>query len=392
VLTDFRLFGKSVPVGGQDPALTKNINRTEALTLPHFQNSLSFEFSALSYVAPEKNRYRYQLEGFDADWREVNSKERLAVYTSLPAGNYVFRVKGSNEDGVWNEQGTALHIIITPPWWETGWFLSLASALLLGLAFTGYQLRVLSLKRNSQKLEREVTERTAQLAEKNEELESFSYSVSHDLRSPLRHIHGYLELLQENAAATLDEDSRHYMTTIFAETQRMSTLIDDLLSFSLMGRKEMSMTAVNLGGLVADVVREMAPETEGRDIDWHIADLPVVTGDRAMLHVVLVNLISNALKYSSKRAQARIEIGTLPGDGSETIVYVRDNGAGFDMKYRDKLFGVFQRLHRIEEFHGTGIGLANVFRVISRHGGRTWAEGKLDEGATFYFSLPKGTT
>lgn len=243
-------------------------------------------------------------------------------------------------------------------------------------------------RRINQELENRVAVRTSELLTANKELEAFSYSVSHDLRTPLRHMDGYLTLLKEHAAPTLDEESQLHIATIAKATQRMSALIDDLLAFSRMGRQEMKRTAVDLGAIVVDVIGEMAPEVEGRDIDWHIADLPVVTGDRAMLHVVLDNLISNALKYSGKRARARIEIGTLAGDGTETIVFVRDNGAGFDMQYRDKLFGVFQRLHRTDEFQGTGIGLANVFRIISRHGGRTWAEGKLDEGATFYFSLP----
>lgn len=390
VLTDFRLFGKSVPVGGGNPVLTKNINRTEALKLPHFQNSLSFEFSALSYVAPTKNRYRYRLEGFDQGWREVGSNERLAVYTGLPAGQYLFRVMGSNEDGVWNDQGTRLKVTITPPWWATWWFLCLVLALLLGLAFSADRLRVMRLKRYSQKLERDVAERTAELAAKNKELEAFSYSVSHDLRTPLRHIDGYLTLLKESAAPTLDQDNLRHIETIASATRRMSMLIDDLLSFSRMGRQEMSKTEVDLGALVAEVVQEMAPETAGRDIDWHIAELPVVTGDRAMLRMVLVNLISNALKFTQKRERAEITIGSLPDQAAETVVFVRDNGAGFDMRYHDKLFGVFQRLHRMEDFQGTGIGLANVFRIVARHGGRAWAEGAIDFGATFYFSLPKG--
>lgn len=245
-------------------------------------------------------------------------------------------------------------------------------------------------RRMNQELESRVAMRTSELLTANKELEAFSYSVSHDLRAPLRHIDGYLALLKERAEPSLDEEGLLYIATIAKATQRMSALIDDLLAFSRMGRQEMQKAAVDLGAVVADVIREMAPEAEGRSIDWHIAELPVVSGDRAMLNVVLANLISNAMKYSSKRAHARIEIGTVPGNGSETVVFVRDNGAGFDMRYRDKLFGVFQRLHHMEEFHGTGIGLANVFRIISRHGGRTWAEGKLDEGATFYFSLPNG--
>ena len=387
VLTGFELLSKPVTVGA-DSLLQKDISVTERITLPYDYTALTLKFAALNYRSPAKNLYAYKLDGFDKDWMQTVSSNRQANYTNLDPGEYTFRVKAANNDGIWNQEGTALTIRITPPWWETWWFLSLASALLLGLAFTGYQLRVLSLKRYSQKLEGDVTERTAQLEEKNKELEAFSYSVSHDLRSPLRHIDGYLALLKEHAAATLDAKSLRYMETVTNSTRRMNTLIDDLLSFSRMGRQELCKTAVGLGELVTDVVQEMGPETEGRDIDWHIADLPVVTGDLSMLHVVLVNLISNALKYSSKRDQARIEIGTLPGDGSETIVYVRDNGAGFDMRYIDKLFGVFQRLHSIEEFHGNGIGLATVLRIISRHGGRTWAEGKLDEGATFYFTLP----
>ncbi|MFZ5908914.1 MAG: PAS domain S-box protein [Chloroflexota bacterium] len=241
----------------------------------------------------------------------------------------------------------------------------------------------------NQELEQRVRDRTAQLEAVNQELEAFAYSVSHDLRAPLRHIDGFLELLQKKTATKLDAQSQHYMETISDAAKRMGTLIDDLLSFSKMGRQEMSTVQVDLGNLVQEVIGELEPEAEGRKINWRIGDIPMATGDRAMLKVVLVNLISNALKFTRPRQQAEIEIGCILDSNTEVTVFVRDNGVGFDMDYADKLFGVFQRLHRVDEFEGTGIGLANVRRIISRHGGRTWAKGKVDGGATFFFSLPR---
>jgi signal transduction histidine kinase len=239
------------------------------------------------------------------------------------------------------------------------------------------------------RLNQELAARAAELEASNKELESFAYSVSHDLRAPLRHVAGYTELLQRRVSSLLDEKGRRYIQTIIESASRMGNLIDDLLSFSRIGRAETRRTLVNLGQLAVEVVAEIREEAKGREIAWKIATLPACYGDRAMLRLVIANLVSNAVKFTHARKQAEIEIGCdEPGPG-EIEVFVRDNGAGFDMRYAHKLFGVFQRLHLAEDFEGTGIGLAIVQRIIHRHGGKVRAEGKVDRGATFYFSLPK---
>jgi PAS domain S-box-containing protein len=231
--------------------------------------------------------------------------------------------------------------------------------------------------------------RAAELEAANKELESFSYSVSHDLRAPLRHMAGYSELLQRQASSLLDEKSQRFIQTILDSAKRMGNLIDDLLAFSRIGRAGTNQTVVRLDQLVDEVVAELRPDVSDREINWKIAGLPACHGDRAMLRMALVNLISNAVKFTRTRKPAEIEIGCIDGGRNDLEIFVKDNGAGFDMQYQNKLFGVFQRLHQAEEFEGTGIGLAMVQRIIQRHGGTVRAEGAVDRGATFYVSLPK---
>lgn len=226
----------------------------------------------------------------------------------------------------------------------------------------------------------------------NKELEAFSYSVSHDLRAPLRHIDGYAALLSKAAGSSLNEKAQRYLQTISDSAKQMGQLIDDLLVFSRMGRQEMLCTTVNLNQLVKTVIHDLHLDLQGKAISWTIGALPDVPGDPPMLRQVLMNLISNAIKFTATRTDPQIEIGAFQDRADTVTVFVRDNGVGFDMQYVNKLFGVFQRLHRNDEFEGTGIGLANVRRIIHRHGGQTWAEGALDHGATFYFSLPMKRT
>jgi len=234
----------------------------------------------------------------------------------------------------------------------------------------------------------EMAELAQELKKSNKELEAFSYSVSHDLRAPLRHIAGYAELLGDIESNKLSERGQRFLDNIGESARFAGTLVDNLLSFSQMGRSAMRFSEVDLHALVEAIRREMYPDYHGRAIEWVIAPtLPVMVADAALLHLALRNLISNAIKYSRNSDPAIIEIGTYEADG-QSVVFIRDNGVGFDMQYAGKLFGVFQRLHRMEEFEGTGIGLASVRRIIERHDGQVWAESQLGQGATFFFTLP----
>lgn len=243
--------------------------------------------------------------------------------------------------------------------------------------------------------DRLLSERDAQLDQRmreletlTRELEAFSYSVSHDLRAPLRHIVGFASMLEKSSSDALTDQQRRYLRTIVGAAATMGRLIDDLLAFSRTARTELQVAPVDVSTVVGDVQRRLTQELNGRAIDWIVHPLPRVSGDRALLRVVFDNLMANAVKYSRTRDRSRIEIGAQPGDRGESVIFVRDNGVGFDMQYQDKLFGVFQRLHSSDDFEGTGIGLATVRRIVTRHGGRAWAEGRPGEGATFYVALP----
>jgi two-component system, sensor histidine kinase and response regulator len=250
-------------------------------------------------------------------------------------------------------------------------------------------LSVRRLRLENAALQKSIQERTAQLEEANQELDAFAHSVSHDLRAPLRHISGFVGLLVQ-AEPSLSEKGKQHLDTIARSAKKMEQLIDDLLNFSRTSRTEIRRSAVKLDELAQQVIRDAQPETEGRNILWKINGLPQVQADPILLRQVFSNLILNAIKYSNTRNPAEIEIGSMAdGTPGEIVIFIRDNGVGFDMNYVGKLFGVFQRLHREDQFEGTGIGLANVRRIIARHGGRTWAEGKVDGGATFYFTLPE---
>ena len=221
----------------------------------------------------------------------------------------------------------------------------------------------------------------------NKELEAFSYSVSHELRAPLRQIEGFIDLLSATKAAAMDEEARQYLTSIASGARRLSRLIDDLLAFSRTARIGLRKRNVNLQALCESVVRDLETQRKGRRLEWVVGELPAIKGDASLLRQVFANLLGNAVKYTRRRERALIEIGSRRTD-EELVVFVKDNGVGFDMRYAHKLFGVFQRLHSHAEFEGTGIGLANVRRIIHQHGGRTWAEGQPNQGASFYFSLP----
>jgi hypothetical protein len=258
-------------------------------------------------------------------------------------------------------------------------------SVILPVLARGLMLRRLRAK--NAELEARVRERTAELEAANKDLESFSYSVSHDLRAPLRHIGGFSDILLNQYSSQMPEEARRLLGMVVSSTEQMGRLVEDLLRLSRLGREPLSKQPVNVVALVREVMAGLDKDKGDRSVDVQIGELPGCAGDYALLKQVFINLLSNALKFTRQKENARVEVGFQEQNG-ERVYFVRDNGAGFDMQYADKLFRVFQRLHRAEDFEGTGVGLSIVHRIIQRHGGRVWAEGRPDEGATFYFTLP----
>ncbi len=374
-----------------EPALRESEEgfRTMADTIPQ----LAWIAKADGYIFWYNQRfYEYtgmtpaQMEGWG--WQSVHDPEMLpkvmvrwkdAINTGKPF-EMEFPLRGA--DGRFRTFLTRVHPLKNPAGQVLQWF--------------GTNTDVDELKRIEEKvrllnadLEQRVHERTAQLEATNKELEAFSYSVSHDLRAPVRYLAGFADLLAKAAGPALAGKSLHYLNEIQDSAKQMGCLIDDLLLFSRMGRAEMRFQPVDMKRLVEEVQKQLAPEINGRDIRWKLRSLPEVQADGALLRQVMLNLLSNAVKFTRPRQPAEIEIGCDNSSREETVIFVRDNGVGFEMEYANQLFGVFQRLHLDDEFDGTGIGLASVQRIVNRHGGRTWAEGRINAGATFYFSLPK---
>ncbi len=357
-------------------------------TYRHFlpgSGQVEFYYGGMSFIAPQKVHFRYMLEGFEKEWRFVGTR-REAYYTNLAPGNYVFRVSACNSDGVWNETGASFAFELEPHFYQAYWFYGLVLIAVGGTVFGGYRLRVWQLLQRERDLEQHVRERTAQLEATNKELEAFSYSVSHDLRAPLRSIDGFSNALMEDYANKLDTQGKDFLRRVCAASQSMEQLIDDMLKLSRVTRGEMQRTTIDLSSLARTIASELQNSQPDRIVTFDIASGLVVQADRYLLSIVLKNLLDNAWKFTSTHSTTRIEVRMMMHKGQPTY-FVRDDGVGFNMAFAGKLFGAFQRMHSTSEFDGTGIGLATVRRIIHRHGGQVWAEAEIEKGSTFYFTL-----
>jgi ligand-binding sensor domain-containing protein/signal transduction histidine kinase len=402
VFTGFRIFNEVVAVSADGP-LKKQVSEVESITLRHDQSVLSFDFAALNYRNAGRNRYAYKLEGFDSDWIQAGTA-RSATYTNLDPGHYTLRVRGSNNSGVWNEEGASVRLHILPPFWATWWFRLTVLVTLGGMVFAAYYVRIWTMRRHNEELQAEIVvrrqvehERSRLLQEmesknitlerQNAQLERFAYTVSHDLKSPLVTIRGFLGLLQRDAESEDRERLRDDISQIERAASTMSRLLDDVLELSRVGRVANPTEEIALGDLAhqaCDLLHGAEGQTAAEiDID---SRMPTVVGDRMRLLEVYQNLLENALKFSGDQDEPRVEVGAIERDG-QVDCFVRDNGAGVAPQYQEKIFGLFEQLDRAGG--GTGIGLTLVKRIVEVHGGEVWVDSEGDgRGSTFWFSLP----
>ncbi|MEO6672647.1 MAG: two-component regulator propeller domain-containing protein [Ginsengibacter sp.] len=405
--TSFEIFNKPVSIGKPGSPLQSNITGVKQITLPWNQSVFSFGFTAINYTFAQKNQYAYKLENFDKDWNYVGTI-RSATYTNLDPGEYTFRVKASNNDGIWNEQGASVKITITPPYWLTWWFKILAVLTIAGAAVGFYRYRVSAINKQKLNLQQQVQEQTHQLLKstkeeqkarkeaeqansdleiKNKEMEQFAYIASHDLQEPLRTTSSFVKLLQKQYAGQLDERADKYFNFITDASDRMKVLIKNLLDYSRIGNKK-ELEKVDCNKTLQEVLADLGAAIDHSKADIQHHTLPVISGYPTEIKQLFQNLIINAVKFQKKGVSPQILISILKTNGQWEFAF-KDNGIGIEKNNSEKIFNIFQRLHTRSEYEGTGIGLSYCKKIVELHKGKIWLESEPGEGTTFYFTIPQ---
>lgn len=387
VFTGFQIFNKEVPIGSADPPLQHHISETDHIELSYQQSVFSFEFAALNYTSSEKNQYAYQLEGFDKGWNYVGNK-RSATYTNLNPGEYIFKVKASNNDGIWNEKGASIELTITPPFWAKWYFKTFVVLFIIGILLSIYLIRIRVIQSQKIELERQVDEKTRDLSKINEELNQFAYIVSHDLKAPLRGIATLADWIKEDIAdlgVTLTEDIKDNVKLLDSRIGRMQNLIEGILNYSRVGRIQAEKEELKSYEVVHEVI-SLLNVPKGYTIDMK-GEFPVIFSNKTWLQQVFANLLSNAIKYHDKE-QGKITIA-YEDDAKFHIFSVEDDGPGIAKEYQEKIFKIFQTLQSRDDVESTGIGLTIVKKIIEELGGKIWIESDGENGSKFLCTIPK---